>query len=145
MRRISRVQALTVLAFSISVTGWRACAQDAAPVVKSGSAEQSDAGLGRPARSGSHHKVASRDTKEKPPAAPPPWQAVDPDRVQQPAGSAAAPQGHTSVERHIGSDDLITLGGKWNGANDTAEKTRVENYNADALGSGGEMGFKLHF
>ena len=42
-------------------------------------------------------------------------------------------------------NDPIELGGKWNGANDTAAKTRAENYNGDAVGTGGEVGFKLHF
>ncbi len=39
----------------------------------------------------------------------------------------------------------ISFGLKWNGANDTAERTRVQNYNGEAAGTGAAVGLKLHF
>ena len=43
------------------------------------------------------------------------------------------------------SGDPIDFGMKWNGANDSAEKTRVQNYGGNAEGTGAEVGLKLHF
>ena len=34
---------------------------------------------------------------------------------------------------------------KWNGSNDTARDTRVQNYDGTAEGTGAEVGLKLHF
>lgn len=41
--------------------------------------------------------------------------------------------------------DPLSFGMKWNGANDDARGTRVQNYNGDAQGTGAEVGMKLHF
>ena len=75
-----------------------------------------------------------------------PWMAVDPGRAARPAGVegplAAEPK---SVVSHYGTNEPLEIGGKWSGSNDTAEKTRADNYNANAAGSGGEVGLKLHF
>ena len=39
----------------------------------------------------------------------------------------------------------LSLGMKWNGSNDNAGQTRVQNYNGNAQGTGAEVGLKLHF
>ena len=43
------------------------------------------------------------------------------------------------------ADDPLSFGFKWQGTNDTAEKTRVQNYNGTATGTGAAVGLKLHF
>ena len=75
-----------------------------------------------------------------------PWQAVDPARAAQPVtGAGATSTSQSSIAAHRRPVDPIEFGGKWNASNDDAEKTRVQNYNGDAVGTGGEVGFKLHF
>lgn len=39
----------------------------------------------------------------------------------------------------------LTLGMKWNGNNDSAGQTRIENLHGGAVGTGAEVGLKLHF
>lgn len=49
---------------------------------------------------------------------------------------------------HAGHDapaDPLSLGMKWNGSNDDARATRVQNYDGNAVGTGAEVGLKLHF
>ena len=74
-----------------------------------------------------------------------PWMAVDPSRATHASGDAPLPAEPKSVVSHYGTNEPLEVGGKWSGSNDTAEKTRVENYNAGAAGSGGEVGLKMHF
>ncbi len=72
-------------------------------------------------------------------AAARPVPAVDGARaVPQPSPTAAS----TSAAR---ADDPISLGMKWNGNNDSAAETRSINRNGDAVGTGAEVGMKLHF
>jgi hypothetical protein len=41
--------------------------------------------------------------------------------------------------------DPVSFGMKWNGSNDSASQTRVQNYDGNAPGTGAEVGLKLHF
>jgi hypothetical protein len=79
--------------------------------------------------------------------APEPGAAVDPGRVAPPpAANAPRPAGKAKAD----ADDatLIThpdLAMKWNGNNESATQTRVQNYGGDAQGAGAAMGLKFHF
>ena len=94
------------------------------------------------ARSGAKSAADGKTTAAK---APDPWMAVDPGRAAHAAGDAPLPAEPKSVVSHYGTNEPLEIGGKWSGSNDTAEKTRVDNYNANAAGTGGEVGLKLHF
>lgn len=70
--------------------------------------------------------------------------------AQQPLGDAAGERRSapiSSADHRVGGDTNgpISFGMKWNGANDSAEKTRVQNYDGNAEGTGAEVGLKLHF
>ena len=41
--------------------------------------------------------------------------------------------------------DPLSLGMKWNGNNDSAAQTRSQNLDGGAVGTGAEVGMKLHF
>ncbi len=59
-----------------------------------------------------------------------------------------APVGTAQPIIHAGHDapaDPLSLGMKWNGSNDNARDTRVQNYDGNAAGTGAEVGLKLHF
>ena len=43
------------------------------------------------------------------------------------------------------SADPLSLGMKWNGSNDNAEQTRIQNYGGGAAGTGASVGLKYHF
>ena len=47
--------------------------------------------------------------------------------------------------QHATEDNPLSLGMKWNGSNDNASQTRVQNYGGDAAGTGAAVGLKLHF
>ncbi len=105
-------------------------------------AQPSLASPAKPTRTKAHARTAAKPA----PKGPDPWQVVDPARAAQPVNGAGPTQAApSSVESHRKPVDPIEFGGKWNAANDDAEKTRVQNYNGDAVGTGGEVGFKLHF
>ncbi len=126
------VSTVLLLAFAAPVA-----AQDELPAGPSVSAKAKRSKL---------HKAVDKPAKPAAAQAPEPWRVVDPDRAAKSAGDpdAAAPKA-SNVERRMKPVDQIEIGGKWSGNNDTAEKTRVQNYNGDAVGTGGEVGFKLHF
>ena len=68
------------------------------------------------------------------------------DRPQsQDASAADAIPTSRAAHKGTTSSDPVSFGMKWNGSNDTAEKTRVQNYNGDATGAGAAVGLKLHF
>ena len=75
----------------------------------------------------------------------PAWMTVDPGRVAHAPSASSLPNEPKSVVSHVPSNDPLEFGGKWNGSNDTAEKTRADNYNGNAAGTGGEVGLKMHF
>ena len=134
--RIVWLRTFAVLAI-LSILSAHALAQEAVP---------SDKPVTAKAKRVKPHKAAARAAEATKPQAPEPWRAVDPSRVARPATEAGtAPVGATGVEAHRRPVDPIEFGGKWSGNNDTAEKTRVQNYNGDAFGTGGEVGLKLHF
>ena len=41
--------------------------------------------------------------------------------------------------------DPLSLGMKWNGSNDSAEQTRIQNYGGTAAGTGASVGLNYHF
>ena len=41
--------------------------------------------------------------------------------------------------------DPVSLGMKWNGSNDSAEQTRIQNYGGTAPGTGASVGLNYHF
>ena len=61
------------------------------------------------------------------------------------AAKAGTPERDTPVARRTTEDDPLSLGMKWNGSNDNASQTRVQNYGGDAAGTGAAVGLKLHF
>ena len=100
----------------------------------------------RKQRAGTKPTMAKRNAPAKTAdKAPEPWRVVDPGRAAQPASGGPLPTEPKSVVSHYGTNEPLEIGGKWSGSNDTAEKTRVENYNGAAAGTGGEVGLKLHF
>ena len=55
-------------------------------------------------------------------------------------------QDHTITSAKVTvPDDPMSFGMKWNGSNDSAGQTRIENLNGGAVGTGAEVGMKLHF
>ena len=94
------------------------------------------------ARSGAKPDADKKAASKTPPEL---WRLADPDRAAPAAGQTDPQPSRQAVVSHAKPVDPIELGGKWNGANDDASKTRVQNYNGDATGTGGEVGLKLHF
>ena len=43
------------------------------------------------------------------------------------------------------ASDPLSLGMKWNGSNDSAEQTRIQNYGGTAAGTGASVGLNYHF
>ena len=124
-------------------TGWGTAALLAAGIAATTAAAQAPPGVQGPL--GEPGTTAPIKVKPKPakrarkhaatPAADLPRDAADASRAPVPTSShGAAP-----------AADPISLGFKWQGTNDTAEKTRVQNYNGDAAGTGAAVGLKLHF
>ncbi len=77
-----------------------------------------------------------------------PWAAVDPGRVAAPLidePSSTPVKTKPSLTKAKTDPGAIDLGMKWNGNNDTATQTRVQNYGGDASGAGAEVGLKFHF
>ena len=72
-------------------------------------------------------------------------------KLPSPATDAALPEASPSTGQRASAasappaEDPLSLGMKWNGSNDTAAQTRVQNYNGNAVGTGAEVGLKLHF
>lgn len=83
----------------------------------------------RPAR---HSKTAASKRTAAPAAARLPTDPVVP--ISNPAGTSAT-----------SPTNPVSFGMKWNGSNDNASQTRIENLNGQATGTGAEVGMKLHF
>ncbi len=45
----------------------------------------------------------------------------------------------------VPTSDPLSLGMKWNGSNDSAEQTRIQNYGGTATGTGASVGLNYHF
>ena len=57
--------------------------------------------------------------------------------------SPSKPMPHRSAAEP--TPDPLNLGMKWNGSNDTAEQTRIQNYGGSATGTGASVGLNYHF
>lgn len=57
----------------------------------------------------------------------------------------AKPSAETIAAKPTAPADPLSFGMKWNGSNDNAAQTRIENLNGNATGTGAEVGMKLHF
>lgn len=68
-----------------------------------------------------------------------------PASARLPLETPAVPVAQTSVAKSNTPVDPISFGMKWNGSNDSASQTRLENLNGNATGTGAEVGMKLHF
>ena len=62
-------------------------------------------------------------------------------RPERPSSRAPRP----SLPSRPRPADPLSFGMKWNGSNDNAAQTRIENLNGNATGTGAEVGMKLHF
>ena len=62
-----------------------------------------------------------------------------PADVPSPSGAEV-----TSAKVAVPSDPL-SFGMKWNGSNESAGQTRIDNLNGGAVGTGAAVGMKLHF
>ena len=72
--------------------------------------------------------------------------AVPSDSVPTKAAAVPGSVPSSRADHHgTTTTDPVSFGMKWNGNNDTAEKTRVQNYGGDAAGTGAAVGLKLHF
>jgi hypothetical protein len=80
------------------------------------------------------HKAAAKTTHHKEAKASRPL--PDPPEPAVPV-AAKRPSGEPT--------DPLSLGMKWNGSNDNAEKTRIQNYGGDAAGTGAAVGLNYHF
>ena len=56
------------------------------------------------------------------------------------AAKAGTPERDTPVARRTTEEDPLSLGMKWNGSNDNASQTRVQNYGGEAAGTGAAVG-----
>ena len=70
-------------------------------------------------------------------------QAADLDGRREPAPSTAKPA--PSRPAKGAAPDPFSLGMKWNGSNDNAEQTRIQNYGGSAPGTGASVGLNYHF
>ena len=68
-----------------------------------------------------------------------------PASARLPAETPAVPAADLAVAKPIPQADPVAFGMKWNGSNDSAGQTRIENLNGNAAGTGAEVGMKLHF
>ncbi len=64
------------------------------------------------------------------------------DERNGPARAALPPAGQGAAN---GYGDPVSFGMKWNGSNDTARETRIQNFDGTNSGTGAELGMKLHF
>ena len=62
-------------------------------------------------------------------------------------GNAQPAEAHARGRQGVASPaaDPLSFGMQWNGSNDSARATRVQNYDGDAAGTGASVGMKLHF
>ena len=70
-------------------------------------------------------------------------QAADLDGRREPAPSTSKPA--PSRPAKALAPDPFSLGMKWNGSNDNAEQTRIQNYGGSAAGTGASVGLNYHF
>ena len=77
--------------------------------------------------------------------------ATDAAGVTDGAPADGGPVGSTDakpvVRRPVAArpSDPLSLGMKWNGSNDNAEQTRIQNYGGTATGTGASVGLNYHF
>ena len=57
----------------------------------------------------------------------------------------ATPTAEVGAAKSTAPTDPVSFGMKWNGSNDSVGQTRIENLNGNAVGTGAEVGMKLHF
>ena len=65
------------------------------------------------------------------------------DGIEPPTSPAAKPATRKPVAEQ--ASDPLSLGMKWNGSNDSAEQTRIQNYGGTAAGTGASVGLNYHF
>ena len=70
-------------------------------------------------------------------------QAADLDGRREPAPSTSKPAPSRPAKGP--APDPFSLGMKWNGSNDNAEQTRIQNYGGSAAGTGASVGLNYHF
>lgn len=76
--------------------------------------------------------------------------AAAPKRTAVPASARLPAEPRVPVPEPVaagasGGTNPVSFGMKWNGSNDNAAQTRIENLNGQATGTGAEVGMKLHF
>ncbi len=62
-----------------------------------------------------------------------------------PAEAPAVPTADMGAVKRSAPVDPISFGMKWNGSNESAGQSRIDNLNGSATGTGAEVGMKLHF
>ncbi len=90
----------------------------------------------KPSKHAAVHRAKAANTARR---------AAIPASARLPLEKPAGPATQTNVAKSNAPVDPISFGLKWNGSNDSAGQTRIENLNGNATGTGAEVGMKLHF
>ncbi len=101
--------------------------------------------LDTPSAASSPTKPAKHATAHRVKAAIAARRTTVPPSARLPSEVPAVPAAETGVAKPNAPVDPISFGMKWNGSNDSAGQTRIENLNGNATGTGAEVGMKLHF
>ncbi len=70
-------------------------------------------------------------------------QAADLEYRREPTSPTAKPAPRRPATEP--ASDPLSLGMRWNGSNDNAEQTRIQNYGGSAAGTGAAVGLNYHF
>ena len=96
-----------------------------------------DGGLpAKPAKRAAAHRTKAASTAKR---------TASPASARKPAEAPAIPTADKGTAKCGAPVDSISFGMKWNGSNESASQSRIDNLNGSATGTGAEVGMKLHF
>ena len=134
--RVASIAACLICCLALVGPSWGQSLTDG-PLAAPGAPASSEAVKGRPP---AHAKTSAAKTRVAKTTRGSNAQAADVDERREPA-STPAPR-HPATKP---ASDPFSLGMKWNGSNDNAEQTRIQNYGGSAAGTGASVGLNYHF
>ncbi len=108
-------------------------------------AQEPSGPLDAPAPASAVAKPARHSTAHRAKAAATAKRTAVPASARLPVATPAMPTADVAASKPVPPTDPVSFGMKWNGSNDNAAQTRIENLNGNATGTGAEVGMKLHF
>ena len=139
--RVASIAACLICCLALVGPSWGQSLTDV-PLAAPGAPASSEAVKGRPPAHAktSAAKIRAAKTRAAKTTRGSNAQAADVDERREPT-STPAPRHQTTKP----ASDPFSLGMKWNGSNDNAEQTRIQNYGGTAAGTGASVGLNYHF